>query len=305
MNTDVRIITIDWQQSALLAEAERAFHDIESRFSRFLPQSELSRLNAQSGERVIVSPRMLQLIDLAVFFHHRTGGLFDPAVLPLLEDGGYDRSFELVARDGAACATGRARDNATIADLELDREHFVVTAPRGVRLDFGGIGKGYAVDVAAQRLQEAHDFLIDAGGDIFASGDGPEGDGWLIGIADPSGGDDIDVVTLRDQAIATSTTSARRWKRGGRWLNHIIDPRDGSPTRSEIISASVIASTATEADVYAKCALILGPGEGRRFLESQRVRGLFVLEDGTTIRTPGWPAASSSPVERSSVCIAD
>ncbi len=300
MNTDVRIIAVDWRRSEMLADAERVFRDVEARFSRFRDDSELSAFNARTDSCVGVSSQMLQLLDLALFFHGRTNGLFDPAVLPALEAAGYDRSFERVPREGAdtRASCGVQSHVTSIAQVQLDRRHGTVTAPAGLRIDFGGIGKGYAVDVASQRLATTRDFLVDAGGDIFASGNGPGGDGWPIGVADPASGSDIDVVVLRDRAIATSTTAARRWKRGGTWHSHIIDPRTGQSTGSAIVSASVIAGTATEADVYAKCALILGPGEGRRFLEARRARGLFVLDDGGVVRTAGWPGIAAESSER-------
>jgi thiamine biosynthesis lipoprotein len=300
MNTDVRIIAVDWRRTELLADAERIFRDVEARFSRFRDDSELSAFNARTDNCVTISSQMLQLLDLALFFHARTSGVFDPAVLPALEAAGYDRTFERVARDGTdADAPQSVQQHATsISQVQLDRRHGTVTAPAGLRIDFGGIGKGYAVDVASQRLSSTRDFLIDAGGDIFASGNGPGGDGWPIGVADPASGTDIDVVVLRDRAIATSTTAARRWKRGNTWHSHIIDPRTGRSTGSAIVSASVIAGTATEADVYAKCALILGPGEGRRFIEAQRARGLFVLDDGSVMRTAGWPGIAAESSER-------
>ena len=300
MNTAVRIIAVDWRQTAMLADAECVFHDVEARFSRFRDDSELTAFNTRVDDCVGISSQMLQLLDLAIFFHGRTNGMFDPAVLPALEAAGYDRSFERVSRESMETRAPQSVQQhvMSIAQVQLDRRNGTVTAPAGLRIDFGGIGKGYAVDVASQRLSATHDFLVDAGGDIFASGNGPGGDGWPIGVADPASGADIDVVVLRDQAIATSTTAARRWKRGDTWHSHIIDPRTGQSTGSAVVSASVIAGTATEADVYAKCALMLGPGDGSRFLEAQRARGLFVLDDGSVMRTAGWPGIAAESSER-------
>jgi thiamine biosynthesis lipoprotein len=298
MNTDVLVLALAGANPACVADAESVFHDVEARFSRFRPDSELSRFNARTSDRVAVSPQMLDLIELARDFHAWTGGLFEPAVLPQLEAAGYDRSFDLVAPrgDGGAHA-GTAR--ATIADLQIERGRGACAAPPKLRLDFGGIGKGYTVDIAAERMRAARDFLIDAGGDMFASGDGPYGDGWCVGVWDPFGGPDIETVILHDQGIATSTTLKRRWQRDGRWRNHLIDPRTGRPTESAVVSASVIAGSATEADVYAKCALLLGPGEAREFIESRGAEALFVLQDGTIHRTGRWPGAPTNALQES------
>jgi thiamine biosynthesis lipoprotein len=295
MNTDVEIIAVDWRQSALLTSAEQVFHDIETRFSRFRAESELSQLNARSGDECEVSPHLLQLLQRAVYFHRITGGIFDPAILPDLEAAGYDRSFELVAPMTSRPAPPPPERRASITDLRVDGRRSTVTAPHGMRIDLGGIGKGHAVDVAAYALSPASDFLINAGGDIFASGNGSEGSGWPVAISDPADEErDLDVVILRDEAIATSTVARRRWQRGDAWHTHIIDPRTGLSVNA-VVSVSVIAPTATEADVFAKTALLLGTGEGTRFLEKRTTSGLFVLADGAIHRTAGWPGASSAP----------
>ena len=216
MNTDIRLVTSDWTQTVLLAGAEQVFHAIEARFSRFLPDSELTALNGRDGE-VEVSPEMAAMLELALRFQALTGGIFEPALLPALEAAGYDRSFERVERKSAA-PVARPPEHHSISELKVDYERRLVAKPSGLRLDLGGIGKGFAVDQAATVLGPVRDFLIDAGGDIFAAGQAPGRESWRIGIAAPGDpGSDLDVVTLRDQAIATSTTAARRWRRGGRW----------------------------------------------------------------------------------------
>jgi thiamine biosynthesis lipoprotein len=304
MNTDVLVLAHAGERAELLDAASSAFHEIEARFSRFRPESELSRFNARASDSVSVSQQMQRLIELSQFFHRRTGGLFEPAVLPQLEDAGYDRSFELVARDDMEMST-RVIERSSIASVRIDGDNGECVAPAGLRIDFGGIGKGFAVDTASRRLAPARDFLVDAGGDVFASGDAPGGDGWRVGVWDPFGGPDIDVVTLHDQAIATSTTLKRRWRRGERWLHHIIDPRTGAPARSPIVSASVIAATTTEADVYAKCALMLDADAAREFIEEQGAEGLFVLEDGSVALTAGWPGAAAELLKERTACLAD
>ena len=175
MNTEIQVLTLDWDQGELLEGAEEVFHGIEQRFSRFRPSSELSRLNAQAGEEVAVSPQMFRLLELSLEFHRRSEGTFDPAILPSLQTAGYDRSFELVARESEGPVAELRRAKGSIEDVRLDRERLTVQVPPGVLLDLGGIGKGFAVDEAASVLSPTRDFLIDAGGDIYAAGDGPDG----------------------------------------------------------------------------------------------------------------------------------
>jgi thiamine biosynthesis lipoprotein len=232
---------------------------------------------------------MIDVLVRAQVLHRMTRGAFEPAVLPDLEAAGYDRSFELVSRDSDDPPPRHQPSGFSISQVEVDLIGSNVTAPPGLRLDLGGIGKGYAVDAAATLLEPARNFVVNAGGDMFASGAGPDGDGWLAAIVDPFGGDSpVSLVRLYDQALATSTTAVRRWRRDGRLLHHLIDPQTGRPAESGVLSASVMAPTATEADVFAKTAVLLGVDRGLRFLRERLIEGMFVLDDASLVYTDGW-----------------
>jgi len=290
MNTTVRVFAAEQVPVDLLERAESVFHRIERTFSRFRPDSELSRLNAASGNEVAVSPEMFRLLQLCLAYHDRTNGLFEPAILPNLEACGYDRSFELVPQHQHASVMPGPEARRSLRDVKMDSIDLLVRTPRAMRLDFGGIGKGYAVDEAAQLLRPAEDFLIDAGGDISASGDGPDGDGWTVSIADALvEGRERSIIDLRNQALATSATTRRSWIRGAVTHHHIIDPRTGRPAHTDVLAASVIAQSATEADVYAKPALLLGAEKALTFLASLGVEGLLQTHNGRAITTTGWP----------------
>jgi thiamine biosynthesis lipoprotein len=289
MNTDVQLITLGWPGVDSLRRAEGVFHDVEVRFSRFLVSSELSRLNASGGREVAVSPELFQLLLLGLHYHRLSGGLFDLAILPSLEAAGYDRTFQLVPGQQDVAPTV-PETTYSITDVELDARRSVVRAPAGLRLDLGGLAKGYAVDLSARELAPYGNVLVDAGGDIYASGTGPDGASWLVGVADPfRAGIDLTTLHIRDQALATSSVVRRRWQRGGRWLHHLIDPRTGEPAASDAVSVSVVASSTVAADVFAKVGLLLGCADGGRFLEEQQVSGLFVRSDGTWTTTAHWP----------------
>jgi len=290
MNTDVQLYLRDSEDVTALAAAEELFHSLEARLSRFRPDSELCRLNARAGQETLVSEILFDVLERAQEMHRVTGGLFEPAILPDLETAGYDRSFEQVERSGDGdVAGGDNEERRSISQLRMNPLRLTVTAPPGLRIDLGGIGKGYAVDEAACLLGPMRDFAVNAGGDMFASGDGPDGDGWLVAVTDPMNeGVNLSLLRLHDEALATSTTAVRRWKRGGRLLHHLIDPRTRGPSRSGVLSVSVVAKTAVEADVFAKTALLLGPAEGPRFLERQGTPGFLVLDDGSGVCTSGW-----------------
>lgn len=287
MNTEVRLFSMESAVRPRLLDLERRFAAFEARFSRFRPESELSLLNGRAGDEVDISDEMHDLLRSALELHRRTDGVFDPAVLPALERAGYDRSFEQVTDGDDVIEAARAAPH--FGEVEMSPDGRQVRLPRDMRLDLGGIGKGYCVDTAAAALEGVRSFLIDAGGDILARGAGPDGDGWVVGVADPLGGDDLGVVRLRNVALATSTTARRRWRRGAATMHHLIDPASGAPSVSGLLSVSVIARTATEADVFAKTALILGESGAPAFLARAGAKALLVRDDGSFVVTPAWP----------------
>jgi thiamine biosynthesis lipoprotein len=297
MNTDISIALPDLLRADLLKPAEEIFHIVEQRFSRFLESSELSKLNGRNENHVGVSPAMYDLLAEAQHFHGLTDGLFDPAILPSLESSGYDRSFEQIGEVSVPYPRGERR--ISIADIELHPEQCSVTLPSGLRIDLGGIGKGYAVDLTVEHLEPAGDFLVNAGGDIFAAGCGPLTSPWLVSVCDPADDQiEIDRVALTDEAIATSSTLHRRWRSGGHWANHLIDPRTGESVANGVASVTVVSRSTMESDVMAKAALILGLREGPEFLETHGLAGLFVMENGRIFRTRKWPSSRHPITDR-------
>jgi len=265
--------------SVWLDEAEAFFREIEAELSRFRPDSGLSRLNAAAGDGPqAVSGTLRTVLGLALAAARDSGGIFDPTVLNLLRSAGYDRSFEILADGGS---TGM---NASVAfgwqQVELDTAHSTVELPAGVGIDLGGIAKGWAVDRAAEMLGAWSAALVDAGGDIRASA-APGGEPWPIAIEDPFDSTrDLGVIRLAEGAVATSSVGRRRWQRDGQPMHHLIDPRTGEPSCSDLHTVTAVAPTTVEAELAAKIALILGSREGQAHLEARGLSGLLVGHDG-------------------------
>ena len=265
--------------SVWLNEAEAFFREIEAELSRFRPDSGLSRLNAAAGDGPqAVSGTLAAVLGLALAAARDSGGIFDPTVLNPLRSAGYDRSFETLAAGGS---TGM---NTVAAfgwrQVELDTAHSTVELPAGVGIDLGGIAKGWTVDRAAEMLGAWSAALVDAGGDIRASA-APGGEPWPIAIEDPFDNTrDLGVIRLAEGAVATSSVGRRRWQRNGQMMHHLIDPRTGEPSRSDLHTVTAVAPTTVEAELAAKIALILGSHEGQAYLESRGLSGLLVGHDG-------------------------
>ena len=271
------------------ATARSLIEAAEAQLSRFRPESELSRLNARSGETVIVSPLLWRVIRVALGGARRTQGLYDPTVLAALEAAGYDRSFAC-GLDTAAPPLPAPRLPAGGSGIRLDHERRAVMLPRGLGLDLGGVAKAWTAERVVDQLAPYGSCLVDAGGDIALRGSAPGLSGWPIGVADPRRPDaDLACLVLRDRAVATSGVDHRRWQRGGRPQHHLIDPRTRRPAATDLLSATVVAADAAEANLHAVATLVLGAREGLAYLRDQNgVEGLLVREDGELLLTPGF-----------------
>lgn len=272
------------QAEQLLGRVPEWFETWEARLSRFRPQSELSLLNARPGEMVAVSPVLWQVIHASLEAARLTQGLVTPTVLSALEAAGYDRSFADMEpeAEAAVAAPDTAPDWRAIHSEPKERK---LCLPRGTRLDLGGIGKGWAADRAAARLKRLGPAMVEAGGDIAISGRRNRGQAWRIAVADPRQPDrDLAYLAAASGGVATSGKDYRRWRRAGAWQHHLIDPRTGRPSTSDVWSATVVAPSLQLAEVATKMVVILGSDEGLRWIERRpNLAALVVLEDGTRL----------------------
>lgn len=274
----------------LLVRAREWASLLEASWSRFIPTSDVSRLNTARGRSVRISADTEVLIRHLVAAFDATDGLFDPFVLPALLAAGYDRSL---AGDGAASCPATTRPQGTPRDkvvLESIGGQTWCRLLDGATIDPGGLGKGLAADIIAERLvlEGALGTLVSMGGDIRCVGTSPDAAGWVVDIealSHPSLGPTT--VVLSSGAIATSSTYAKRWHNG----HHIIDPSSGLPTKHDDKSlrmASVVASSAVWAEVFATAALVAGADTAGMLIESHGLAARFERADGRPIHTTSF-----------------
>jgi FAD:protein FMN transferase len=270
---------------AILQRVPTQVEAIEACLSRFRPDSELSFLNVRAGQWMQVSPILLQAALVSKHAARMTDGLCNPLILPALRAAGYDRSFDQLG--DAHIATQPAPCVPDWMLLAVDLRNGRVCVPRGAGLDVGGVAKGWASERIAEQLSVHGPCLVDLGGDMTA-----RGKEWTIELAEPgSETDTVLSVTLRNAAIATSGTDHRRWKIDGGINHHLIDPRTGVPAVSDVVSATVIHSSAYAAEAYAKAVLLLGSSAGLEWVGRQwNTAALVVLEDGSVLSTPRFMA---------------
>ncbi len=280
MGSACHVAVVDGDES-LLRRAESELRRLERRWSRFIPGSDIDRLNRRAGSPVPVDPDTLTLVSAALELHRLTGGWYDPTVLPALVAHGYAASRHDPHRETRMAARALAAPAPGCAGIEIDVVACTVTLPVGVAFDPGGIGKGLAADLVAELLVEsgASGALVNVGGDLRVTGRDPDGDGWYLEVENPFDPEGfVARLTVADGGLATSSTLTNTWEGGRR--HHLIDPHTGRPSTTPVVAASVVAGTAWLAEGYAKAALLAGPRRGIDLLESGGVAGLVVLEDG-------------------------
>jgi thiamine biosynthesis lipoprotein len=265
--------------------------------NRFREDSELSRLNALPERAVVVSPLLTQLIAAALRGARLTAGAVDPTVGSAVKLAGYDSDFASVPQDGMAIELVVSRIPGWQA-IVLDEASRTVRLPRGVDLDLGATAKALTSDLAAAAAlaKVGHGgVLVSLGGDIAVAGE-PPAEGWLIQASEDSGApirEGEETISIRSGGIATSSTTVRRWTRGGVTLHHIIDPATGLPVDSPWRTATVIARTCVDANIASTAAIVMGQA-AVQWLEKSRLPARLVDRSGSFHRLGGWPKPSQS-----------
>jgi thiamine biosynthesis lipoprotein len=279
------LVVVDGEAEQL-EHARARIEDLELRWSRFLPDTELDRLNreAGSGAPIALSAVTFDLVVSAIDAWRETDGIFDPTVLPALVAAGYDRSFD----EGPGPTSTQKHMTSSCDDIVVDHDSLTIMLPKDCALDLGGIGKGRAADLVADELVDvATGGCINLGGDLRVFGHAPDdAPAWAVGLEEPEDRDTVMlVVGLADGALATSSTTHRRWQADdGTARHHLIDPRTHEPARTALHSVSVIAGSAMTAEIHAKASLIAGKPT------DDTLPMLFVRDDGARQTFGGFEA---------------
>ncbi len=281
---------------ALLKQAQDALADIENRFSVFKPDSELAQVNRLAGQEFFtLSPDIARVLRYALNTSRESGGAFDPTVGPLMAVWGF-RGGEIQRVPGDdELAAARDQVGWTHVEWQAGESNRVRLARAGMKLDLGGIAKGYAVDVAFDRLRHSgfDHFLVDLGGNLRVQGSAaPHRGGWRTGVRDPFDTDALlgTLLLTNGEAVASSGNYERFVEIDGHRYGHIMDPRSGRPMEG-MAGVTVIAPSGIECDALTKPMYILGPEKGRAVLALHPgCEALWVLEARPTrlVATPGF-----------------
>ena len=275
------------------AAVQRLLDEVDLAYSRFRDDSELSRLNASPGRSTRVTPLLADAIDVALRAAQRTDGAVDPTVGRAMRLIGYDRDFSELHLEAGRPLIVRTASVPGWRAVRFDRRMRTVTLPHGVELDLGSTGKALAADLAAQAALRAigsGGALVSLGGDIATAGD-PPSDGWAVLAAEDSAtppGAPGEVIALHGGAIATSSTTVRRWTRDGVTRHHLVEPSTGLPVDGPWRTVTVAAPTCVEANTASTAAIVRGDSA----INSLEISGLparLVSQDGGVHHTHAWP----------------
>jgi thiamine biosynthesis lipoprotein len=246
------------------AAIDRALDEVrrvEKLFSAFLPDSEVSAINAtKKGEALKISGETFSLIERALAFSAVTDGAFDITVKPLVDLWAGARSSGGVPADNEII---EARDRVGFRDLILDRRAGTIAFGRdGMSIDMAAIAKGYAVDRAVKVMRDAgvKNAIVDCGGDMYCLGERSPGRQWKVGIRHPRDRGKIFMeFPLKDAAVDTSGDYEKFFTASGKRYSHIVDPRTGYPVGDNVVSATVVAGDSVTSDALATALCVLGP----------------------------------------------
>ncbi len=267
---EIYLYALSREQASEVFEA--AFDEIErveEALSNYRSSSELSRINRNAADApVITDPEVFALLTRSFDYSERTDGAFDVTVGKLMKAWGFFRGAGHYPSDEELAY---ARAQTGWQDVRLDnRRRSVYFLKRGLELDLGGIGKGYAIDRVAQLLREAgvKAALISSGSStIYAIGAPPKKAGWSVRVPDPLDRTRIlATVWLKDQSLSTSGSYEKFFRLGGRTYCHIMDPRTGRPVEG-MLQTTVITPEATDSDALSTAVFVMGPQQSARLLD--------------------------------------
>lgn len=272
-------------------EAVDRLSEIDDKMSVFKEYSEISDINMRAGVRPQkVSKDTYFLLKKSVEYSKALGGAFDPTIRPIVDLWSIGTDKECIPEKEDIEESLRLVNYKDI--IFNDEEGSVMLRHKNQRADMGGIAKGYAADEVRNIFirNDIENAIIDLGGNIFVLGSKPDGELWNVGIQNPfeTRGEYIGIVSAKDKSIVTSGNYEKYFMKDGKKFHHIIDPRTGYPSESEIISATVISDNSIDGDGLSTGLYILGTDKAMKFVEAMKgIEAIFITENKKVYTTSG------------------
>lgn len=280
-------ITLVGASEALMTRAWDVAFQCEKRWTRFSPDSDISRLNQAEGSPVEVDPATFRLISAMRVGHDITLGAFDPTLLVDELKAGYGSSVVDSTRTTTLPASAVSPGN--LAGIRL--ADTTITLPLGTVLDAGGIGKGLAADLVCEfaLAEGAWGVMAEFGGDVVVAGQAPDGVAWRLGIEDPFDTQKhAAVIRLSQGAIVTSSQRKRRFGAEGDQTHHLIDPATHASAKTNVQTVTVIAATGARAEALTKRGFLQDTSRYLQWLPTVGAAGMVIDDAGVEMTSENW-----------------
>ena len=271
----------------ICAMAESRMLELENMLSIFKKSSVVSRINNDNDKKVLkVPPELFRLLKRSREYYTLTQKAFDITVCPFVELWGFGANKN---NPPGPTVVRETLTRVGFDKIKLSEQDFTVTFnDPGMKIDFGGFAKGYAVDEASRILKESgiKSGIVNMGGDLYCIGAGPDNRSWSIGIRDPVHKNEIlAVLRIRNRAIATSGDYENFYICNGETRTHIIDPRTGYTVSSNLRSVTIIADDCATADAFATAVFVMGENKGLETVEKlSGIECFLIVENGSEVK---------------------
>lgn len=282
------------QIGSALTEAFNEFHRIDASYSRFSESSEITRLNRSAGTKVEISKELAEIIKFQLELAEITKGKFDPTITDLLEESGYYDTFsaeKILQRQSSQKLTenitqllNKRRNHLALSVIKVENRYYLIRT-EGQKIDLGSVGKGWAMDLAAERIASfgIKNFLIEAGGDILASGfNASENRPWRVELLVKNIVDGkFETFTLGELELdsgVSAIASSGSWARSAGTFHHLLDPDSGKPVNSAL-QTFIIAKNAFIADGIATALFLAGENILEKLVKKYNCEAVYIAQD--------------------------
>ena len=273
----------------LMDEIWAACARYEQLLSKTIDASDVSRINNAMGQTVTVDPETWEILRRAKEISAQTGGAFSITIAPVTALWSFtDTVTNMVPTDEARLKMLPLVDDQKIALGENN----TITLPAGMEIDLGGIAKGYIADKVADIIREkAYAGIVSLGGNVYTVGKKPDGSAFSVGIKDPHNpAASKAIIYTGDGTVVTSGTYERGFSFGGVRYHHILDPKTGWPSQSDLVSATFVMDSSMTADALATACIVIGSEKSLALAKELQLDAMFIDKDGQAFFTEGFEA---------------
>lgn len=291
LGTIINLKAIGNKAEKAITEAIERLNNIDDKMSAFKEYSDISKINSKSGVALeAINKDTFFVVKKAVEYSKILEGAFDPTIRPLVKLWNIGTNEERIPEKGKIEDTLKL---VNYNDVILDESNqTIMLKNKEQALDVGGIAKGFAADEVRDIFYKNNikSALIDLGGNIFALGSKKDGTPWRIGIQNPfkPRGEFVGILSVKNKSVVTSGNYERYFMKDGQRFHHILDPKTGYPSKSKIISATIISDNSIDGDGLSTGVYILGVDKSLNIIESiGGIDAIFITEDKKIYTTSG------------------